>query len=125
MEHQMEANDYQNLAARTLIDHPGFSMSDWDIMMIWNALGLAGEAGEVADLVKKGILHQHGLDRAKLKKELGDVLWYAAALCTKLDIDLSDVMQANVDKLRERYPEGYSSTDSQRRVDAQGVQGMT
>ena len=113
----MNANDYQKLAARTLIDRPDFVLSDGDIMLLWNALGLAGEAGEVAELVKKGILHQHGLDRERLKKELGDVLWYAAALCTRLGLDLSEVMQANIDKLYERYPDGFSATDSRRRVD--------
>ena len=114
----MDANEYQKLAARTLIDHPDFALSDWDIMVVWSALGLAGEAGEVANLVKKGILHQHGLDRVKLENELGDVLWYVAALCSKLDIDMGQVMQANVDKLLVRYPAGYSAADSQRRVDA-------
>jgi NTP pyrophosphatase (non-canonical NTP hydrolase) len=114
----MDANEYQKLAARTLIDHPDFVLSDWDILVIWSALGLAGEAGEVANLVKKGILHQHGLDRAKLENELGDVLWYAAALCSQLGIDMGEVMQANVDKLLIRYPAGYSPADSQRRVDA-------
>jgi NTP pyrophosphatase (non-canonical NTP hydrolase) len=94
-------------------------LSDDDMLLVWNALGLAGEAGEVAELVKKGILHQHGLDRDRLKKELGDVLWYAAALCTRLGVDMGEVMQGNIDKLLERYPEGYSAADSQRRVDTQ------
>jgi NTP pyrophosphatase (non-canonical NTP hydrolase) len=115
----MNANEYQKAAARTLIDRPGFALSDDDLLLVWNALGLAGEAGEVADLVKKGILHQHGLDRDGLKKELGDVLWYAAALCTRLGVDLSEVMQANIDKLLARYPEGFSSQDSRRRVDTE------
>ena len=86
-------------------------------MQVWNAIGLAGEAGEVAEHIKKGVFHQHGIDREKLAKELGDVLWYAAALCTKSGLDMGEVMQANVDKLRKRYPNGYSSEDSKRRVD--------
>ena len=113
----MDANDYQKQAARTLIDRPDFTLSDADIMVLWNALGLAGEAGEVAELVKKGILHQHGLDHDQLKKELGDVLGYAAALCTRLGLDMGAVMQANIDKLYERYPDGFSAKDSRRRVD--------
>lgn len=116
----MDANDYQKLAARTLIDRPDFVLSDGDTMLLWNALGLAGEAGEVAELVKKGILHQHGLDHDRLKKELGDVLWYAAALCTRLGLDMGAVMQANIDKLYERYPDGFSAKDSQKRVDTRG-----
>lgn len=113
----MNANGYQKLASRTLIAKPDAQYSDNDIMIVWNAIGLTGEAGEVADLVKKGIFHQHGLDRRKMFKELGDVLWYVAALCTKLGFSMEDVMQANIDKLRERYPEGYSSADSMNRVD--------
>ncbi len=113
----MKANEYQQLARRTLIDRPDFDISDEDIMLVWNAIGLAGEAGEVAELVKKGVFHQHGVDRTKLEKELGDVLWYVAALCTKAGIDMGDVMQKNIDKLRMRYPEGFSSVASQKRVD--------
>lgn len=108
----MEASDYQKLAARTLLETPGFTLSDADIMIIWNAIGLAGEAGEVCENIKKGILHQHGLDLEKVKKELGDVLWYVAALCTKFDLDMGEVMIANIDKLRQRYPQGYTAKDS-------------
>ncbi len=113
----MNASDYQKQAARTLINGPDFDIPDEDIMLVWNALGLAGEAGEVAEMVKKGIFHQHGLDRDKLKKELGDVLWYIAALCTKLEVDMGEIMQGNIDKLKQRYPNGYSSVDSMNRTD--------
>jgi NTP pyrophosphatase (non-canonical NTP hydrolase) len=113
----MEANEYQKLAARTLIDKPGFEISDRDLMAVWDAIGLAGEAGEVADLIKKGVFHQHGIDLQKLKNELGDTLWYVAALCTTLDLDMSEIMQSNIEKLKTRYPNGYNSDDSKRRVD--------
>lgn len=108
----MDATTYQELAGRTLIEEPDFTITSDEVMIVWNAIGLAGEAGEVADLVKKGIFHQHGLDREKVKKELGDVLWYVAALCSKLDLSLSEVMEANVEKLRARYPDGYSPAAS-------------
>ncbi len=113
----MNAKQYQQLASRTLIDDPDFDISNDQIMIIWNAIGLAGEAGEVAELAKKGIFHQHGIDKTKFKKELGDCLWYIAALCTKLDLDMSEVMQDNIKKLTVRYPNGYSSPDSLKRVD--------
>jgi len=86
-------------------------------MLVWNALGLAGEAGEVADIIKKGVFHQHGIDREKLIKELGDVAWYLAAICTKFNIALEDVLIVNLDKLNKRYPDGYSSEQSQKRPD--------
>lgn len=113
----MNASEYQLKAARTLIDAPGFDIPDNDMMLIWNAIGLAGEAGEVAELVKKGIFHQHGMDLVKLRKELGDVFWYAAAICTKAGFDMSEVMEENIRKLEARYPNGYASEDSKRRVD--------
>ncbi|HEX9332976.1 MAG TPA: nucleoside triphosphate pyrophosphohydrolase family protein [Anaerolineales bacterium] len=114
----MNASDYQKQAARTMIDQPGFEIPGHEIMVVWNALGLAGEAGEVAELVKKGVFHRHSIDLTKLEKEIGDVLWYAAALCTTLDLDLGEIMQTNIEKLKVRYPNGYSSADSQRRIDA-------
>lgn len=118
----MDASKYQAKAARTLIDRPDFEIPDNEIMLVWNAIGLAGEAGEVAELVKKAVFHRHGIDgefRAKMVKELGDVCWYVAAMCTKLDMDLGVIMEVNIRKLEERYPEGFSSQDSKRRVDVQ------
>lgn len=108
---------YQEQAARTLIDAPEHEISADDMMIIWGAIGLAGEAGEVAELVKKGIFHQHGLDRDALANELGDCLWYIAALCTKSKLDMNAIMEQNIAKLRTRYPDGFSSADSMKRVD--------
>lgn len=118
----MDANEYQKAAARTLIAAPGFDIPGQDMMVIWNAIGLSGEAGEVADLVKKGIFHQHGLDVQKLRKELGDCTWYIAALCTTLGLDLSEIMQENIDKLKTRYPNGYNPEDSALRADLKVTQ---
>lgn len=113
----MDANEYQQLAGRTLIAAPDATYTAHELMLAWNALGLAGEAGEVADLIKKSVFHRHELDREKLIGELGDVLWYVAALATKLGVRLSDVMEGNVAKLTRRYPAGYSSAASVARAD--------
>ena|SRR5437870_5313160 len=113
----MNATDYQEAAARTMIDKPDHEFSGNDLMLMWCTLGLIGEAGEVAEHIKKGICHQHGLDREKLAKELGDVLWYVAAIATLIDASLSDIMEQNIAKLRQRYPNGYASADSKARVD--------
>ena len=78
-------------------------------------LGLAGEAGEVVDHLKKHLHHGHELDRDKLVKEAGDVLWYLAALATLLGVDLSEVAQRNVDKLIRRYPQGFTHEASRNR----------
>lgn len=113
----MDANDYQKLAARTLIDKPGFEIPDDQIMLVWNALGLVGEAGECADAIKKAVFHQHGIDREKIIREIGDVLWYAAGICTVLGVDLGDAMATNIEKLKLRYPNGFTSADSVKRAD--------
>jgi NTP pyrophosphatase (non-canonical NTP hydrolase) len=106
----MKADEYQYRAARTLIRKPDFEINDAEVMVVWNAIGLAGEAGEVAELVKKGVFHQQGIDVEKLKKELGDVLWYVAAICTKTGLSMSDVMDGNIKKLLARFPNGYDHT---------------
>jgi NTP pyrophosphatase (non-canonical NTP hydrolase) len=113
----MDANEYQRLAGRTLSDKPDFEITDDEVMLAWNVMGLAGEAGELAEAVKKMVFHQHGLDREKLAKELGDVCWYVAAVASCLGLSLSDVMETNIEKLRRRYPDGYSPAASMARVD--------
>lgn len=113
----MRANEYQELAARTLIDEPDVPLTPHETMIIWNAVGLAGETGEVVDDIKKSIFHRHGIDYTRLSKEIGDVLWYVAALCTTLSLDMESIMSENIEKLMKRYPDGYNSDDSKKRVD--------
>lgn len=115
----MKASDYQVQAARTLISGKDRSLTGEDLMLVWCACGLAGEAGEVMELIKKGIFHQHGIGIDVLAKELGDVMWYVAGLATIAGLDLGEIMQENIDKLLVRYPNGFSSSDSIARVDSE------
>lgn len=106
---------YQQLAQRTANKEE----SEPD-RFIAAALGLTGEAGEFADLVKKIMYHNHEVTAEvykKLLKELGDVMWYIAEACTVLGVNMSTVAALNVMKLKERYPEGFSPEASQARVD--------
>lgn len=75
-------------------------------------LGLAGESGEVADLIKKILGHGHQLDVDKIATELGDLLWYIAEICTTLQLDMENVAHQNLVKLQKRYPGGFSSERS-------------
>ena len=75
------------------------------------ALGL-GESGEVQNLVKKELFHGHPEDRMSILDELGDVLYYVAWLAYLYDIDLSLIAQMNLDKLKARYPDGFSTEKS-------------
>lgn len=102
----MNLNDYQELSKRTL---PKTTKSE-DISNY--TLGLTGESGEVADLIKKGLFHGHRIDESDLKDELGDVLHYLAGLATLCNIKLEDVAKGNIDKLKKRYPNGFSEYDS-------------
>lgn len=108
----MEPKDYQQAAARTLIFEPDHAISGRDLMLVWCATGLIGESGEVTDYIKKGVFHRHGVSSSRLADELGDVMWYVASLCTLSEIELSDVMSQNIEKLNRRYPNGYNHVDS-------------
>lgn len=108
----MRANDYQYSAARTI----NWSVSTRDRILNFT-LGLCGEAGEAAEFIKHEMFHGHAPPRAELYKELGDVLWYIAALCTTLDVELEQVMQMNIDKLRKRYPDKFTEEASRARAD--------
>lgn len=105
----MTINEYQKLAMRT-----SNSMSP-DYHLLNGALGLTGESGEVADLVKKCWMQGHDLDLEHVAKELGDICWYIAETATAIGYDLETIMQMNIDKLKKRYPEGFDSERSQHR----------
>lgn len=91
-------SDYEAQVKRTLNN---------DTPLAVLALGIAGEAGEVAELIKKYLGHGHTLYRNELLKELGDVLWYITAVAMSQGSTLDEVMRINVDKLRKRYPDGF------------------
>lgn len=103
----MTINEYQQLAMKTL--NPALSEKD---VLINGVMGLCGESGEAIDIVKKWLAQGHELDKEKLKKELGDICWYLAETATALGCDLEDIMAANIEKLRKRYPEGFDTEKS-------------
>lgn len=74
--------------------------------IVYPALGMIGEAGEVSEKVKKWLRGDRELDKMDLVKEVGDVLWYAASLAHDLGYTLQDVVDANVDKLTSRKDRG-------------------
>ncbi len=74
-------------------------------------LGLCSESGEVSGLLQKEY-QGHELDKEHMKKELGDCIWMIAEACDAMEFDMEDVMQTNIDKLKARYPEGFSAEKS-------------
>ena len=106
----MTANEYQSLAMTTL--NPGLNKKD---ILINGVMGLCGESGEAIDIVKKWLAQGHELDKEGLAKELGDIAWYLAETAWALDIPLENILKANIEKLKKRYPEGFDSVRSQNR----------
>jgi NTP pyrophosphatase (non-canonical NTP hydrolase) len=102
----VELADYQRRSRQTA-QYPR------DAWLAYPALGLAGEAGEVAEHAKKAIRDDGATvseeRRAAIAKELGDVLWYVAQVATELDLDLDAVAEANLDKLLSRQRRGVLS----------------
>jgi NTP pyrophosphatase (non-canonical NTP hydrolase) len=102
----MDLSEYQRQSRRTA-EYPR------EAWLAYPALGLAGEAGEVAEHAKKAIRDDGGKvgeeRRAAMAKELGDVLWYVAQLATELGLDLDEIATRNLEKLRSRQARGVLS----------------
>ena len=102
----MEISEYQRLSRRTA-EYPR------EAWLAYPALGLAGEAGEVAEHAKKAIRDDGGAlsgeRREAMAKELGDVLWYVAQLASELDLDLNQIAERNLQKLLSRQRRGVLS----------------
>jgi len=102
----LEINEYQKLVLRT------YNMETKEGLLLNGALGLAGETGEVVDHIKKYFFQGHTLNKYLLIEELGDVCWYIATLAHGLGVDLETVMICNIEKLKKRYPNGFTVEDS-------------
>jgi NTP pyrophosphatase (non-canonical NTP hydrolase) len=109
----MLLSDYQTLSRRTAT-YPGAGEN-----IVYPTLGLAGEAGEVAEKVKKLLRDDDGVlseeRRGALAAELGDVLWYVAQVATEAGLDLEEIAQANLDKLLSRQQRGVLSGSGDQR----------
>lgn len=108
----MTTDEYENEVMRTFAQPSPMTLRE---LLLIPALGLCGEAGEVADIVKKAAFQGHDLDYTHLAEELGDVLWYLTLAVIECGYTLDGVMQLNVNKLRERYPDGFSAERSRNR----------
>ena len=104
----MTINEYQTAALRTA-QTDKLTAND---LLLNSALGLCGESGEVADIVKKHRFQGHDLDFDHIAKELGDVAWYLAVGAYSIGYDLEEILKMNVDKLKARYPNGFTADRS-------------
>lgn len=106
-------DEYQGKAHRTAADTTNKAQLQ---VLAGLCLGLTGEAGEVADTVKKSVMQGHPLSISTVIDELGDVLWYIAELADFLGYGLSAVASDNIRKLETRYPDGFTTKASQERA---------
>lgn len=103
----MEINEYQTLAMTTLNKEIPQNQ-----LIINAAFGLSGEVGEVNDLLKKHLFQGHDLNKNDLINELGDIAWYLAEAATALNISLEEILVKNIEKLKKRFPDGFSKERS-------------
>ena len=115
----LDFTTYQYQALRTA--KPG----DTDFDLMHAAYGVAGEAGEFADCIKKHQIYGKDFDRDNAIEELGDLLWYIALACNALDTTMDQVAMANIAKLRKRYPDKYSDQHAAARLDKQHDQASS
>jgi len=104
----MNLKGYQKLCKRT---SKKFEPPEREIL-IWG-LGIAGEAGDVAGCIKKTIAHDND-QTSGTRENLGDVMWYVAMICNYYGWDLQKVLEENINKLKKRYPKGFTFKDAKR-----------
>lgn len=100
--------DYQRLCTLTAqkFDNPTHEILTW-------GLGIAGEAGDVASCIKKTFAHKND-QRAGIRENIGDTLWYAASICNFFGWDLQEILNENSAKLKKRFPNGFTAKDAGR-----------
>lgn len=108
----MTGNEYQALAARTMNKKLNPAKQEAHALHL-----MASEVGEIHGIYQK-FYQGHEIDNVELKKELGDLLWGIAEFCTVARWELEEIMEMNIEKLRKRYPEGFSEERSLNREDA-------
>jgi NTP pyrophosphatase (non-canonical NTP hydrolase) len=81
-------------------------------ILTWG-LGITGEAGDVASCIKKTFAHDND-QRAGIRENIGDTLWYAAMICNFFEWDMQDILDENIAKLKKRYPQGFTINDARR-----------
>lgn len=81
-------------------------------ILTWG-LGIAGEAGDVASCIKKTFAHDND-QRAGIRENIGDSLWYAAMICNFFGWDMQEILNENIEKLKKRFPKGFTIEDARR-----------
>lgn len=112
----MTGNEYQKEALRTA----NMAYLTRFERLTNGALGLCGEAGEVADIIKKALFQGHEVDEEHIAEELGDCAWYLAITAYAIGKTLDEILEMNKAKLRARYPDGFDADRSIHRPEYEG-----
>lgn len=107
----MDFNEYQKLASRTI--NTALHSNELELHALH---GLSGEVGEIHSIYQKAY-QGHAVDSEHLKKEMGDLIWFIAELCTVSGFDMTEIAQMNIEKLKKRFPDGFSVEKSLHRKD--------
>lgn len=102
----MKLKEYQKEAQRT--DAPLENKYD-KLHAVHMVMGMTTEVGELVDVFKKDLAYKKPVDWVNVKEEIGDLMWYVANFCTVNNIDIEEILQTNIDKLKARYPEKFTS----------------
>jgi NTP pyrophosphatase (non-canonical NTP hydrolase) len=109
----MDIKTYREKIKRT--HSPEVAIPKEKFRLLQAVVGVSTEAGELLDSAKKNVFQHRKLDKTNMKEELGDLMHYISILLNELDLKLEDVLQTNIDKLNERYADGYSASASSNR----------
>jgi len=107
----MNSIEYMKNVRRS--ESPNFDMINKRILHA--SIGVCTEAGELADIIKKSLFYKRQIDRWNLIEEIGDLFWYLGLICDELDITFEEIMDMNIKKLKERYPNQFSIKDERNR----------
>jgi NTP pyrophosphatase (non-canonical NTP hydrolase) len=100
-----EYQEFCKLTAKKF-DVPEHEILSW-------GLGISGEAGDVAGCIKKTFFHKND-QKQGIRENIGDVIWYASMICNYYGWDLQEILEENLEKLKARYPQGFTEKDASR-----------
>jgi NTP pyrophosphatase (non-canonical NTP hydrolase) len=109
--------DYQDFVATVAKSCATEEVDGQTMNVLHWSLGLSGEVGELVDTVKKHVFYKQPFDIVNAQEELGDIVFYVAAMCEELGLTLDYVIANNKAKLMQRYPTGYSDELASKRLD--------
>ncbi len=111
----MELKEFESLSAIT--ESPMFSSEKLKVGTLHGIVGISTEAGEILDAAKKAMFYGVKPDLKNIREELGDLMWYIMCVVRSEGWDLEDIMQENINKLSERYPEQFTTEHAKMRLD--------